>query len=82
MSRTALSLSNLDDATLPQQTERLARLAGETEDRCREVVVEADTRNLPLSDPSRPYGVLVVEATRLMEEVWYTCDTLSGWVDA
>ncbi|WP_327179229.1 hypothetical protein OG599_30725 [Streptomyces sp. NBC_01335] len=82
VSETALALSTLDESTLPQQTERLARLAGETEDRCREVVVEADARALPLSDPSRPYGVLVVEATRLKEEVRYTCDTLSGWVEA
>ncbi|MFF7361620.1 aromatic acid exporter family protein [Streptomyces sp. NPDC008125] len=82
VSKTALTLSTLDEATLPQQTERLDRLAGETEDRCREVVVEADARTLPLSDPGRPYGVLVVEATRLKEEVRYTCDTLSDWVRA
>ncbi|MGW2841075.1 hypothetical protein ACWCWD_25170 [Streptomyces sp. NPDC001493] len=82
VSKTALALSTLDEATLPQQTAGLTRMAGEVERRCREVVAEADARTLPLSDPGRPYGVLVVEATRLMEEVRYTCDTLSGWVEA
>ncbi|WP_299536209.1 aromatic acid exporter family protein [uncultured Streptomyces sp.] len=82
VSGTALTLSTLDETTLPQQTERLARLAGEAEDRCREVVEEAAARALPLADPARPYGVLVVEATRLSEEVRYTCDTLRSWVGA
>ncbi|MBC9713149.1 hypothetical protein H9Y04_11265 [Streptomyces sp. TRM66268-LWL] len=41
----------------------------------------AGTYELPLADSSRPYGVLVVEATRLMEEFQNTCDVLQGTAD-
>ncbi|WP_455711959.1 hypothetical protein [Streptomyces decoyicus] len=35
----------------------------------------------PLADPTRPYGVLVIDATRLMEEFQYTGDVLQHHVD-
>ncbi|MET7760852.1 hypothetical protein [Streptomyces sp. NPDC005336] len=35
-----------------------------------------------LADPTRPYGVLVVEATRLTEEFRNTCDILRTTADA
>ncbi|MGW0556749.1 hypothetical protein ACWDZ6_21530 [Streptomyces sp. NPDC002926] len=67
---------------MPRQTERLAGLAGDAQERRREVAGEAEAQSLPLADPTRPHGVLVIEATRLMEEVQYTSDTLHNWVEA
>ncbi|MFE2376138.1 hypothetical protein [Streptomyces sp. NPDC059398] len=80
VSEAALALSTLDETTLPQQADRLARLAGDAQERRLEVAEEAEAQALPLADPTRPYGVLVIEAARLMEEVQYTCDTLRSWV--
>ena len=42
---------------------------------------QAEQDGLPLADPARPYGVLVVEATRLMEEFQHTSDVLQRHVD-
>ncbi|MGW7269762.1 FUSC family protein [Streptomyces sp. NPDC054864] len=82
VSEFALALSTLDETTLSQQSQRLAGLAGDTQARRREVADEAEAQGLPLADATRPYGVLVIEATRLMEEVQYTSDTLRTWVEA
>ncbi|WP_327294100.1 FUSC family protein [Streptomyces sp. NBC_01197] len=81
VSEIALALSSLDETTLPQQTDRLAGLTRDAQERRREVADEADAQALPLTDPTRPYGVLVIEAARLMEEVQYTSDTLHSWVE-
>ncbi|WP_405774378.1 hypothetical protein [Streptomyces sp. NBC_00859] len=76
----ALALSTLDEATLPQQSDRLSRLAGEALEHAREVAEAAAAENLPLSDPRQPYGVLVIEGARLAEEIQYTSDMLRSWV--
>lgn len=48
-------------------------------ERCRrEVVRTTEDRGLSLTDPTEPYGVLVVEATRLSEECRYTADVLGN----
>ncbi|MFB9505009.1 aromatic acid exporter family protein [Streptomyces aurantiacus] len=78
----ARTLSTLDEAALPEQAERLAGLADDARARRREVAAEAEAQSLPLADSARPYGVLVVEATRLMEEVQHTSDTLHTWIEA
>ncbi|WP_367046196.1 hypothetical protein [Streptomyces sp. Je 1-332] len=75
-------MSTLDETTLAQQSRRLAGLARDAQARRREVAEEAEAQGLPLADATRPYGVLVIEATRLMEEVQYTSDTLRTWVEA
>ncbi|MGW6275482.1 FUSC family protein [Streptomyces sp. NPDC055060] len=82
ISEMADALSALDETQLAQQTERLAELTREAQARREEVAEEAEAQLLPLADPTRPYGVLVVEATRLMEEVQHTSDTLGSWVRA
>ncbi|MFD6298293.1 aromatic acid exporter family protein [Streptomyces sp. NPDC060235] len=76
----AFTLSVLDEATLPQELGRLDALIVAARQQHREVAEEADSQRLPLADPARPYGVLVIEATRLMEEVQYTSDTLHSEV--
>ncbi|MDJ0463783.1 aromatic acid exporter family protein [Streptomyces sp. H27-C3] len=69
-------LSALDTDTLTDQAAEASTLAGTAQERLQDVLKAARTAGLPLADPSRPYGVLVVEATRLMEEFQYTCDAL------
>lgn len=81
ISRIALTLSTLDETHLEQRKEDMAELTRDAQARRREAAEEAESQFLPLADPARPYGVLVVEATRLMEEVQYTSDTLRDWVE-
>ncbi|MFJ8749166.1 aromatic acid exporter family protein [Streptomyces sp. NPDC102441] len=69
-------LTTLDETTLLPQAKRLQRLADEAEARRDEVVEETHRLSVSLTDPSAPYGVLVIEATRLMEEFRYTSNVL------
>nr|WP_309032281.1 aromatic acid exporter family protein [Streptomyces alfalfae] len=69
-------LAELDEDSLTEQSRRLDGLADDAQERVREVSEEAARSGLPLADPTRPYGVLVVEANRLMEEFRHTCDVL------
>ncbi|MGW0787957.1 FUSC family protein [Streptomyces sp. NPDC002911] len=69
-------LTTLDETTLLQQAKRLDRLTGKAQVCRDEVVEESDRLSLSLADPSAPYGILVTEATRLMEEFRYTSDVL------
>ncbi len=69
-------LSTIDTDALPAQAEEAGRLSYSAQDGLRAVLRSAEEAGLPLMDPTRPYGVLVVEATRLMEEFQYTCDAL------
>lgn len=69
-------LTTLDETTLRQQAKRLERLTGEAEKRRAEVAEETDRLSLSLADPSAPYGILVTEATRLMEEFRHTSEVL------
>ncbi|KUF16376.1 FUSC family protein [Streptomyces silvensis] len=81
ISEVAYALSTLDEQELSRQTQNLDGLVRDAQTRRREVAEEAEAKTLPLADPARPYGALVIEATRLMEEVQYTNDTLQSWVE-
>ncbi|MGA4838156.1 FUSC family protein [Streptomyces sp. G45] len=72
-------LSDLDAARLPAQARQLRRLTGEAGELRRALADEAVRRELPLGDPSCPYGVLVVEATRLWEECRRGSEALRRW---
>ncbi|MEU0788220.1 hypothetical protein ABZ341_42675 [Streptomyces sp. NPDC006173] len=78
----AYTLSALTEASLPDDAARLEALVSVAHKRRREVAEEAGSRHLPLADPSRPYGVLVIEAIRLMEEIQHTSNTLRREVHA
>ncbi|MBZ2408740.1 hypothetical protein HX747_15310 [Streptomyces sp. L06] len=70
-------LATLDEDHLRDQAGRLGEAADGLE-RCRgEVVRTTEERGLSLTDPTEPYGVLVVEATRLSEECRYTAQVLA-----
>ncbi|MFI2672886.1 FUSC family protein [Streptomyces albidoflavus] len=71
------TLATLDEDHLRDQAGRLGEAADGLE-RCRgEVVRTTEERGLSLTDPTEPYGVLVVEATRLSEECRYTAQVLA-----
>ncbi|MFI8907040.1 aromatic acid exporter family protein [Streptomyces albidoflavus] len=71
-------LAALDEDHLRDQAGRLDEAADSLE-RCRgEVVRATEERGLSLTDPTEPYGVLVVEATRLSEECRYTAGVLGS----
>lgn len=74
-------LAGLDEDKLNDQAPQLCRLADRAQQCRRRVTEQAEHDGLPLADPARPYGVLVIEATRLMEEFQYTCDVLQHHVD-
>ncbi|MEU6108658.1 aromatic acid exporter family protein [Streptomyces albidoflavus] len=74
-------LATLDEDHLRDQAGRLDEAADGLE-RCRgEVVRTTEERGLSLTDPTEPYGVLVVEATRLSEECRYTAQVLGRSAD-
>ncbi|MFJ3581748.1 aromatic acid exporter family protein [Streptomyces sp. NPDC090127] len=75
-------IAALEADTLTEQAEEMCRLATTAQVALHTVLTVAHDDALPLSDASRPYGVLVVEATRLMEEFQNTCDVLRTTTDA
>ncbi|MFJ4715540.1 aromatic acid exporter family protein [Streptomyces sp. NPDC088785] len=69
-------IAELDTDTLAEQADEMCRLATLAQKALQNVLDAADEYGLPLADATRPYGVLIVEATRLMEEFQNTCDVL------
>ncbi len=81
VSRITQVLGQLTEESLPDQAGELRGLADRAQECCRRVTEQTEEDGLPLTDPAYPYGVLVVEATRLMDEFQYTCDVLQQQVD-
>lgn len=71
-------LTELDLDRIPERTTRLREADEVAERALEEVLGQADRQELPLTDPHRPFGVLVVEATRLLEELRYVADALDA----
>jgi len=73
--------SQVDEEHLEEQAPELCSAAEDAQE-CRSRLVEsAHESSLPLSDPALPYGILLAEAVRLMDEVQHTCDVLQHAVD-
>ncbi|MGW2406396.1 FUSC family protein [Streptomyces sp. NPDC001739] len=71
-------LSGLDEDLVAAQARALGA-AAERARECRGALAEQAARaGLPLADPTRPYGVLVIEATRLMQEFSYLTDVIGS----
>lgn len=81
LAQIAQVLGDLDEDSLAEQARQLRHRADEARGHCRNVTDGASRAGLPLADPARPYGVLVVEATRLMEEFQHACYVLERYVD-
>jgi hypothetical protein len=73
--------TRLDECRLPQQLSELRAVVEQGQMARTRLVDETHRDSLPVSDPSQPYGMLLAEATRLMEEVEYTCDVLAQAVE-
>ncbi|OEV31995.1 hypothetical protein AN219_01700 [Streptomyces nanshensis] len=65
----------------PEESRDLRDRVGAAEERRAQLAEAADRRELPRGDHSRPYGVLLVEATRLTEEFQYACEVLGQHED-
>ncbi|MEV6262674.1 hypothetical protein AB0M42_18285 [Streptomyces sp. NPDC051784] len=75
-------IASLDGDSLTEQAREMCSLATKSQEALQKVLAAAEENQLSLSDPTRPYGVLVVEATRLMEEFQNTCDALMDTAEA
>lgn len=78
LSQQAEILGNLDDDRLVDLSDQLVRAAEDAEHRSGRLAAEAANGDIPLSDPARPYGLLLIEATRLTEEFRHTADVLQA----
>uniref|UniRef100_UPI0034DF7C52 FUSC family protein n=1 Tax=Streptomyces sp. PU-14G TaxID=2800808 RepID=UPI0034DF7C52 len=68
--------SVIEEEHLTDQAEELCEAAKRAQDQRARLVERAEDTSLPLGDPSRPYGILLAEATRLTEEAQRSCDSL------
>ncbi|MBQ1124269.1 aromatic acid exporter family protein [Streptomyces sp. B15] len=66
----------VEQRQLAQQSKGLCQAAEAAQEKRKALVENARETSLPLSDPSRPYGILLAEATRLMDEAQHSCDIL------
>lgn len=73
------TFSEIEEDRLGEQARQLCSLAEEAQEKYHDLANYTD--DLPLDDPSRPYGILLAEATRLMDEAQHTCDVLQHAVD-
>lgn len=66
----------IDEKQLPHQARELCEAAEAAQHKRVQLIERTRSTSLPLSDPSRPYGILLAEATRLMDEAQYSCDAV------
>ncbi|MGA6162911.1 aromatic acid exporter family protein [Amycolatopsis magusensis] len=75
------TFTDLDEDRLHEQAPHLCAAADEARRRHQLLADYAAHSDLPVSDPSHPYGILLAEATRLLDEAQHTCDVLQHEVD-
>ncbi|MET7921559.1 aromatic acid exporter family protein [Streptomyces avermitilis] len=71
----------IDEDHLQDQAQQVCKSAGEAQEVHKRLAQGAQDSSLRLGDPSYPYGILLAEAARLMDEFQYTCDVLQQGVD-
>ncbi|SCK13931.1 Uncharacterized membrane protein YgaE, UPF0421/DUF939 family [Streptomyces sp. WMMB 714] len=81
LARVTELFSQLQEEQLPRQSEELCTCSEEARESHDRLADFAGESSLPLADPSEPYGLLIGEATRLMDEIQHTCDVLRQAVD-
>ncbi|MGP3988867.1 FUSC family protein [Streptomyces sp. 3N207] len=74
VARVVRHFCDIEARRLTSQVYELRRATEAAQEKHRELV--ARPRQIPLGDPSRPYGILLAEATRLMDEAQHSCDIL------
>ncbi|MEV6319271.1 hypothetical protein [Streptomyces sp. NPDC051776] len=81
VARISAILGTLQEGVLREQAKELRGLANEVQHHHRRVAEQAEQDNLPLEDPTKPFGVLLIDATRLVEELQHTSDVLQRYAD-
>lgn len=76
LARITRQFSEIDAERLSEQARGLCEAAEAAQEKRGALIERTEETSLPLSDPSRPYGILLAEATRLMDEAQHSCDTL------
>lgn len=71
----------IDGKSLHRQATAACECADRAQEKRRLLVERTRDSALSLSDPSRPYAILLAEATRLMDEAQHSCDVLRHGVD-
>lgn len=66
----------LDEDRLSEQAPELCSAADDATELHGRLKHTADRCGLPTSDPTQPYGILLAEAARLLEDCRHTCDVL------
>ncbi|GAB3481366.1 hypothetical protein GCM10027440_20930 [Nocardiopsis coralliicola] len=74
-------LSEIDENRLEKQAKDLCSAAETAKSAHQDLCAHAEENSLPLADHSRPYGILMAEANRLMDDFQYTCDVLQQGVN-
>lgn len=75
--RTADALGDISTGPADHRRSTLRELVERTEECRRKLEAGAEQSGLPLADHSRPYGVLLLEATRIAEEFSYAWEILN-----
>jgi len=73
--------SEVDEDRLSEQSDELSAAAADAQEKRNRLTENAERGALPLSDLSRPYSILLVEAVRLTDELQHTCDVLRQGVE-
>lgn len=73
--------SKVDESRIADQARELCSAADTAQENRSRLERETADSSLPLADPSAPYGILLAEAVRLMDELQHTCDVLQHFVD-
>lgn len=81
LGRITQQLSEVDERKLPEQAREMCRAVDAAQEKRDALVSRTRESNLALGDPSRPYGILLAEGVRLMDEAQHTCDVLQHTVD-
>lgn len=72
--------SKVEERSIEPQAGELCAAAQAAQEQCDRLTRWAEESGLPVSDPSRPYGILLAEAVRLMDELQHSCDVLQSSV--
>lgn len=74
-------MSRIDEDRLTRQYIDLCAFTEEAQQHRDRLAHHAAGAGLPVADPAQPYGILLAEATRLMDEFQYTCEVIHQVID-
>ncbi|MGH3309329.1 MAG: FUSC family protein [Streptomyces sp.] len=69
-------MSRIDEDHLTEQYIELCSLTEQAQHHRNRLAQHTEESSLPVADPTMPYGILLAEATRLMDEFQHTCEVI------